>query len=84
MARLGQQPPLQFVQRLRGRLMLMIRSLVKMLILPTRSMKPKCLQDDRGSLQHNVHEVGPVLEQTTLKECASAAVFQPSVTSTPS
>ena len=43
----------------------------------------KCLQDDRGSLQHDVHEVGPVLEQTTLKECASAAVFQPSVTSNP-
>ena len=43
----------------------------------------KCLQDDRGSLQHDVYKVGPVLEQTTLKECASAAVFQPSVTSNP-
>ena len=41
------------------------------------------LQVEPGSSQHDVSNVGPVLEQTNLSECASAAVFQPPLISNP-
>ena len=41
------------------------------------------LQVEPGSSQHDVSNVGPVLEQTNLSECAFAAVFQPPLISNP-
>ena len=41
------------------------------------------LQVEPCSSQHDVSNVGPVLEQTNLSECASAAVFHPPLTSNP-
>ena len=41
------------------------------------------LQVEPGSSQHDVSNVGSVLEQTNLSECASAAVFQPPLISNP-
>ena len=41
------------------------------------------LQVEPCSSQHDVHEIGSVLEQTNVSECASAAVFQPPLTSNP-
>ena len=52
-------------------------------VLRSRLNAATSLQVEPCSSQHDVSNVGPVLEQTNLSECASAAVFHPPLTSNP-